>query len=71
MIQSEIKAELENRIILMNKGLNQCSELIEQVEKQDIDEKEKNNLRSILNLKIEEIDQKMEIIRTVWENKKE
>ena len=71
MSQTEIKAELENRIILMNKGLNQCSELIEQVEKKDMDEKEKNKLRNILYLKIEEIDKKMEIIRTVWENKKE
>ena len=42
MSQSEIKAELENKIILMNKGLNKCTELIEEVEKKDIDEKEKN-----------------------------
>ena len=69
MSQSEIKAELENRIILMNKGLNKCRELIEEVEKKDISEKEKNELRSILLLKIEEIDQKMEVIRIVWENK--
>ena len=69
MSQSEIKAELENKIILMNKGLNKCTELIEEVEKKDIDEKEKNELRNILLLKIEEIDQKMEIIRNVWENK--
>ena len=69
MSQTEIKEELENRIILMNKGLNKCRELIEAVEKKDIDEKEKNELRNILFLKIEEIDQKMEIIRVVWENK--
>ena len=69
MSQTEIKEELENRIILMNKGLNKCRELIEEVEKKDIDEKEKNELRNILFLKIEEIDQKMEVIRVVWENK--
>ena len=69
MSQSEIKAELENRIILMNKGLNKCRELIEEVEKKDISEEEKNELRNILLLKIEEIDQKMEVIRIVWENK--
>ena len=69
MSQTEIKAELENRIILMNKGLNKCRELIEEVEKKDISEQEKNELRNILLLKIEEIDQKMEVIRIVWENK--
>ena len=69
MSQSEIKAELEYRIILMNKGLNKCRKLIEEVEKKQIDENEKNELRNILLLKIEEIDQKMEVIRTVWENK--
>jgi hypothetical protein len=69
MSQSEIKAELENRIILMNKGLNKCRELIEEVENEDIDEKDKNELRKILLFKIEEIDKKMEVIRTVWENK--
>ena len=66
MSQTEIKAELENRIILMNKGLNKCRELIEEIEEKDINEEEKNELRNILLLKIEEIDQKMEIIRTVW-----
>ena len=66
MSQTEIKAELENRIILMNKGLNKCRELIEEVEEKDINEEEKNELRNRLLLKIEEIDQKMEIIRTVW-----
>ena len=69
MSQSEIKTELEYRIILMNKGLNKCRKLIEEVEKKQIDENEKNELRNILLLKIEEIDQKMEVIRTVWENK--
>lgn len=69
MSQSEIKAELENRIILMNKGLNKCRELIEEVELKDISEKEKNELRNILLYKIEEIDQKMEVIRIVWEKK--
>ncbi len=69
MSQTEIKAELENRIILMNKGLNKCIELIEEVDKKEIDEKEKNELKNILLLKIEEIDQKMEVIRIVWENK--
>ena len=69
MSQTEIKAELENRIILMNKGLNKCRELIEEVEKKEIDEKEKNELKNTLLLKIEEIDQKMEVIRIVWENK--
>ena len=69
MSQSEIKVELENRIILMNKGLNKCRKLIEEVEKKDISEEEKNELRNILLLKIEEIDQKMEVIRIVWENK--
>ena len=57
------------RIILMNKGLNKCRELIEEVENEDIDEKDKNELRKILLFKIEEIDKKMEVIRTVWENK--
>ena len=71
MSQSEIKAELENRIILMNTGLNKCRELIEEVEKKDISEQEKNELRNILLLKIEEIDKKMEVIRIVWENKKD
>ena len=71
MSQSEIKAELENRIILMNKGLNKCRELIDEVEKKDINEQEKNELRNILLLKIEEIDKKMEVIRIVWENKKD
>ena len=69
MSQSEIKAELENRIILMNKGLNKCRELIEEVENKNIDEKEKNDLRRLLLYKINEIDKKMEIIRIVWENK--
>ena len=69
MSQGEIKAELENRIILMNKGLNKCRELIDEVEKNDISEQEKNELRNVLLLKIEEIDQKMEVIRIVWENK--
>ena len=53
----------------MNKGLNKCRELIEEVEKKEIDEKEKNELKNTLLLKIEEIDQKMEVIRIVWENK--
>ena len=71
MSQSKIKAELENRIILMNKGLNKCRELIDEVEKKDISEQEKNELRNILLFKIEEIDKKMEVIRIVWENKKD
>ena len=66
---SEIKEELENRIILMNKGLNKCIYLIEDVERQNINEESKNELRKILNMKIEKIDKKMEIIRIVWENK--
>ena len=69
MSQSEIKEELENRIILMNKGLNKCIYLIEDVERQNINEESKNELRKILNMKIEKIDKKMEIIRIVWENK--
>ena len=69
MSQSEIKEELENRLILMNKGLNQCTNLIDDVEKSDIDEESKNELRKILFGKIEEIDYKMEVIRVVWENK--
>ena len=69
MSQSEIKEELKNRIILMNKGLNQCTVLIDEVEKSKIDEESKNELRKILITKIEEIDYKMEVIRVVWENK--
>ena len=69
MSQSEIKEELENRIILMNKGLNKCINLIDEVEKNKIDEKSKNELRLLLAQKIEELDQKMEVIRVVWENK--
>ena len=69
MSQSEIKEELENRIILMNKGLNNCTFLIDDVEKSDIDEDSKNELKRILIRKIEEIDYKMEVIRVVWENK--
>ena len=69
MSQSEIKEELENRLILMNKGLNQCTNLIDDVEKSDINEESKNELRKILFGKIEEIDYKMEVIRVVWENK--
>jgi hypothetical protein len=69
MSQSEIKEELENRIILMNKGLNQCTNLIDDAEKSDIDEESKNELRKILLKNIEEIDYKMEVIRVVWENK--
>ena len=68
MSQSEIKRELENRIILMNKGLNKCINLIEEVEKQNIDEDKKNLLRKVLYRKTEEIDKKMEVIRIVWEN---
>lgn len=68
MSQSEIKRELENRIILMNKGLNKCINLIEGVEKQNIDEESKIALRKVLYRKVEEIDKKMEVIRVVWEN---
>ena len=70
MDQTEIKQELENRIILMNKGLNKCINLIEDVDKNkdDIDEEKKNELKKILREKIEEIDNKMEVIRVVWEN---
>ena len=70
MDQSEIKQELENRIILMNIGLNKCINLIEDVDKDkdDIDEDKKNELKKILREKIEEIDNKMEVIRVVWEN---
>ena len=69
MSQSEIKEELENRIILMNKGLNKCSNLIEEVEKNNIDEETKNQMRKILANNIEILDKKMEVIRVVWENK--
>ena len=69
MSQSEIKEELENRIILMNKGLNKCINLIDEVEKNNIDEESKNVLRRILAKKIEDLDQKMEVIRVIWENK--
>ena len=69
MSQSEIKEELENRIILMNKGLNKCINLIDEVEKNNIDEESKNTLRLILAKKIEDLDQKMEVIRVIWENK--
>ena len=69
MSQSEIKEELENRIILMNKGLNKCINLIDEVEKNNIDEENKNTLRLILAKKIEDLDQKMEVIRVIWENK--
>ena len=68
MSQSEIKEELENRIILMNKGLNKCTNLIEQVEKENIDEESKNEMRKILAKKIEALDEIMEVIRVVWEN---
>ena len=70
MSQSEIKQELENRIILMNIGLNKCIYLIEDIDKNkdDIDEDKKNELKKILCEKIEEIDDKMEVIRVVWEN---
>ena len=68
MSQSEIKRELENRIILMNKGLNKCINLIEGVEKLNIDEESKIALRKVLYRKVEEIDKKMEVIRVVWEN---
>ena len=69
MSQREIKEELENRIILMNNGLNKCINLIEEVEEENIDEKRKNELREVLMKKIEELDQKMEVIRVIWENK--
>ena len=69
MSQSEIKRELENRIILMNNGLNKCINLIEEVEEENIDEERKNELREVLMKKIEELDQKMEVIRVIWENK--
>ena len=69
MSQSEIKEELENRIILMNKGLNKCSNLIEEVEKNNIDEETKNQMRKILANNIEILDKKMEVIRVIWENK--
>ena len=69
MSQSEIKEELENRIVLMNKGLNKCINLIEGVEEENIDEEEKNQLRKVLLKKIEELDQKMEGIRVIWEKK--
>ena len=69
MSQSEIKEELENRIVLMNKGLNKCINLIEGVEEENIDEEEKNQLRKVLLKKIEELDQKMEVIRVIWEKK--
>ena len=52
----------------MNKGLNNCTYLIDDVEKSDIDEDSKNELKRILIRKIEEIDYKMEVIRVVWEN---
>ena len=68
MSQSEIKEELENRIILMNKGLNKCINLIEEVEKENFDEETKDELRRILYVQIEKIDKKMEVIRLVWEN---
>ena len=69
MSQREIKEELENRIILMNNGLNKCINLIEEVEEENIDEERKNELREVLMKKIEELDQKMEVIRVIWENK--
>ena len=69
MSQTEIKRELEKRIILMNQGLNKCSELIEKVQKMNIPAEEKEKLKNTLYSKIEEIDKKMEIIRFVWENK--
>ena len=70
MSQSEIKEELENRIILMNNGLNKCINLIEDVENDDDDdEKNKNELRMVLYNKIEDIDNKMEVIRAAWESK--
>ena len=69
MSQTDIKRELEKRIILMNQGLNKCSELIESVQKMNISPEEKAKLNLILYTKIEEIDKKMEIIRFVWDNK--
>ena len=69
MSQTEIKRELEKRIIMMNQGLNKCSELIEGVQKMNVSAEEKAKLKKTLYIKIEEIDKKMEIIRFVWENK--
>ena len=66
MTPDEITDEMLKRISAMNDGLNECVEIIQDVDDKKIDIQSKSSLKKIIFKKVEEIDKKFEFIKMAW-----